>query len=274
MLKIVIVEDVHDNIETLKHMLNESKYDYEIVAIADNLKDAKTALEASNIDVAFLDIQLKDGMIFGLLEELKRLGGLDFELVFTTAFSNFEMAIKAIQCACLDYLTKPLQQDRLNQVLAKIAAQKNNGTQNKQLNILLEAVKHNFEYPQSISVALPKGVMEIVAIDSILYLQADKNTCIFRLSDDRKLHSIKTFAYYLELFSNHPDFIQINRSNAINKKKVKRYNHRSKEISLNNNEVLIVSHRMSQMVKEALSNSNSSIEILQNLFGNLFKRSI
>ena len=173
MLKIVIVEDVHDNIESLMNLLTESKYEYEILAIADNLADAKVALENPNIDVAFLDIQLKDGMIFSLLDELKKGSGLGFELVFTTAFSNFEMAVKAIQFACLDYLTKPLQQERLNEVLAKIAIKKNNNTPNDQLNILLEAVKQNFQYPQSISVALSKGVFEIVSIENIQYLQAD-----------------------------------------------------------------------------------------------------
>ena len=198
--------------------------------------------------------------------------GFDFEIVFITAFSNFEMAIKAIQFACLDYITKPIQQTRLNQVLRKIADQKFAGIQNQQLGILLEAVKGNFSFPKSISVTRAKGVIEIIDIDEIHYFKADKNTCILYLTNNKKLHSVKTFAYYLELFNNHPDFMQISRSHLVNKNKVKRYNHRNKELLLGNAERLVVSHRMSNMVKEVLSNSNSSFGSLKEIFGFFSKK--
>jgi len=267
MLKAIIIEDVHDNIETLKYLLNSSQFDITIIAIADNLKDAEIALQMSDIDIAFLDIQLKDGIIFELLNKLKIDTNLNFELVFTTAFSNFEMAIKAIEFACLDYLTKPLQPERLNEVLNKVAKRKKPETSNKQLNILLEAFKKNYDFPKSITVTLPKGIIEIISIENIQYLKADKNTCIFNLTTDNKLHSIKTFAYYLDLFNNHPDFLQINRSHLLNKNQIKRYNHRTKEITLLSSETLIVSHRMSSIVKNTLSNQNSFIDKVGDLLG-------
>ena len=269
MLKAIIVEDVHDNIATLKYLLKESVYEFDIVAVADNLEKAKVALQIKNIDVAFLDIQLKDGIIFDILDELKQEEGFNFELVFTTAFSDFEMAVKAIQFACLDYLTKPLQQDKLDEVLKKIVAKKSNGTQDNQLTILLDAVKNNYNFPKSLSVSLARGVIEVVNIDEIQYLQADRNTCIFYLSGNRSIHSTKNFAYYLDLFCDHSNFIQINRSNFINKNKVKRYNHRTKELILQEGVKLVVSHRMNNMVKIALKNQRFGLGGLIDLYSRL-----
>jgi two-component system LytT family response regulator len=254
-LNVVIVEDVHDNIDTLKYLLEKSPVDINVIGIADNLKDAESVLGLPNIDIAFLDIQLKDGNIFSLLENLSNKVSISYELVFITAFSSFEMAIKAIQFACLDYITKPIAQESLDKAILKATKEINRSGQQKQLQLLLDAIKGNVDFPKSISVALPKGIIEVLNVDNIQYFQADKNTCILNLDDNKKIHSIKTFSYYLNLFNNHPDYIQISRSYFVNRNKIKRYNHRNKEITLSSGERLIVSHRMSNNVKQMLTDN-------------------
>ncbi|MBT8233065.1 MAG: response regulator transcription factor [Saprospiraceae bacterium] len=261
MLNAVIVEDVHDNIDTLKYLLEKCPVDINVIGVADNLGDAENILSLNDIDVAFLDIQLKDGLIFEVLDKLNMKNSFPFELVFVTAFSTFEMAIKAIQFACLDYINKPLDQDQLNKVVLKVNQSRNSSSQHLQLNLLLEAIKGNVDYPKSISVVLPKGVMEIVSVANILYFKADRNTCLINLEEGRALHSIKTFSYYLELFNNHPDFIQISRSYYVNKHKIKRYNGRNKELTLHNGEKLVVSHRMSNALKKALDDNSSGFDL-------------
>lgn len=264
-LNAVIVEDIHDNIDTLMYLLERSPVSINVIAVADSLSKAEAVLKMPNIDIAFLDIQLKDGNVFNLLDRLSSKNEITYELVFITAFSSFEMAIKAIQFACLDYITKPIAQPKLDKVIIKASKKIKNTGQHKQVQLLLEAIKGDLDFPKSISVALPKGVIQILSVDSINYFMADKNTCIINLNDDKEIHSIKTFSYYINLFNNHPDFIQISRSYYVNRNKIKTYNHRNKEIQLFNEKKLIVSHRMSNNVKQVLTGNVDDLGLLSGI---------
>ena len=68
-------------------------------------------------DLVFLDIQMKDGSGFDLLEIVP---DVQFKLIFTTASDEF--AVKAFKFAAVDYLLKPIDPDELTSLFVDYPA--------------------------------------------------------------------------------------------------------------------------------------------------------
>lgn len=86
----------------------------EIIAEAKSIEEAKRILSKSDPHVIFLDIQLKDGTGFDLLNEVEYSG----KIIFVTAFD--EHAIRAFEINALDYIMKPISEKRLGNAIKRI----------------------------------------------------------------------------------------------------------------------------------------------------------
>ncbi len=115
-MRAIIVDDERLARNELKSLLSEFP-EIEIVEECDSAQSAIEAVDKLKPDVVFLDIHMpgKDG--FGVLEEL------DFmpHVVFITAYDEY--AIKAFEVNALDYLLKPIENDRLKSAIEKVKAE-------------------------------------------------------------------------------------------------------------------------------------------------------
>jgi two-component system LytT family response regulator len=89
----------------------------ELVAEAASVKEALEVLKQHTIDLLLLDIDLPDGDGFDVLEQCQGLP----QVIFVTAFN--EHAIKSFEYNALDYLLKPVRQERLEKALSKVRVQ-------------------------------------------------------------------------------------------------------------------------------------------------------
>lgn len=265
-LKIGIVEDSQENINTLRYLLDRVDADLEIVAEARTLDEARELLK-TNVDLAFLDIQLKEGNIFDVLNELYSAHVTLPEIVFATAHGSFEYATKAIQFAALDFLTKPLDQDDLSAVISKALKKRETPSfQNDQIGFLLELLQGNMQAPTSIGIILPKGVIEFVDLADIMYFEADESTCKVYSATSHPLHSTKHLGYYIDLLLGNQEFVQISKGCLVNTDHIRRYSHRDKTLQLKNGESLIASHRFSKNLRKHLLQTQGKSSILRKLF--------
>ena len=271
-IKVAIVEDSLENTDTLKYLLSKSPVGIDLIGTAQSMEEARLLLSDSSLDLALLDIQLREGIIFEVLEEILEQGEINFEIVFVTAHTSFEFATKAIQFACMDYITKPINQERLDELLLKCQQSKFQNNSNIQVEYLLQLIKGNLAAPDSISISLPKGIIEIIQLSELSFIEADGSTCKFNFKDKSLLHSVKPLAHYIELLEGHKDFIQVSRNCVVNKSHVKRYDHRHKTIDLLNGMQIVVSHRHSKHFKAVLLNESKNtglgggIQMLKNIF--------
>ena len=88
----------------------------EIVDQAVNADDALEKIKRLNPDLIFLDIQMPGKTGFELLEELDKVP----KVIFTTAYDEF--ATRAFDVNALDYLLKPIQEERLKDTITKVLA--------------------------------------------------------------------------------------------------------------------------------------------------------
>ena len=102
---VIIIDDERLAREEVKrHLVIHSEF--KIVGEASNANDAKQLIEAKQPHLIFLDIQMPEKSGFDLLDELTTIP----EVVFTTAYSEY--ATKAFEVNALDYLVKPIREER------------------------------------------------------------------------------------------------------------------------------------------------------------------
>jgi len=109
-MKAVIVDDERLARNALKTLLAEFK-EIEIVGEYDNADDALEGIPKDKADLLFLDIQMPGKNGFELLQELDKAP----IVIFTTAYDEY--AIKAFEVNALDYLLKPIEEDRLKNAI-------------------------------------------------------------------------------------------------------------------------------------------------------------
>lgn len=90
--------------------------DVTIVGECGNAAEARQAIEALQPDLLFLDIQMPDIDGFGFLRALKQ--GTVPMVVFATAYGQH--ALRAFDANALDYLLKPIDQDRFDQMMTRV----------------------------------------------------------------------------------------------------------------------------------------------------------
>lgn len=112
-MKTIIVDDERLARTELESLL-EAYDDVEVVARCANADEALKEIEDKRPDLIFLDIQMPEKTGFDLLEELDYVP----QVIFVTAYDDY--AIKAFEVNALDYVLKPVDEERLEQALNRV----------------------------------------------------------------------------------------------------------------------------------------------------------
>ncbi|MFB9110473.1 LytR/AlgR family response regulator transcription factor [Flavobacterium gyeonganense] len=111
-IKFIIVDDERSSREELKRAIK--KYDdFLLIGEAENADDAKNLIETEMPDLMFLDIQMPEKSGFDLLESLDNVP----VVLFITAFNEY--AVQAFEVNALDYLMKPIREERFAKAIEK-----------------------------------------------------------------------------------------------------------------------------------------------------------
>lgn len=111
-IKVIIIDDERLAREEMKRHLSRCE-DVDIVAEAENADEAAAMIGRHLPDIIFLDVQMPGRSGFDLLESLENVP----EVIFTTAFDSY--AVKAFEINAMDYLVKPIRQERFAKALIK-----------------------------------------------------------------------------------------------------------------------------------------------------------
>jgi two-component system LytT family response regulator len=179
-LQTVIVDDEPLALDLLRLLLAEHK-DIEIVAQCENGEEAVSWLQSKPVDLLFLDVQMPELGGFEVVEQV----GLRHlpPTIFVTAYH--EHAVRAFDVHAVDYLTKPVEPDRLatalGRVRRKIAAETALITQ-EQLTAVLNGLRNSTEKSKSYSsrFLVKDGEKEILlSVEKIHWIEAaDYYSCL------------------------------------------------------------------------------------------------
>jgi two-component system LytT family response regulator len=205
MLKAVIIEDTDQDKQWLKSLLVPWHEKITIVGEADTRTEAINLINRCQPDVVFLDIQLKEGDGFDVLQALMP---IDFKIIFTTSFETY--AIKAIRLSALDYLVKPIEKEVFDQAFRRLLSDFTDNAQKKKIEVLISNIS------QVKKIALPaQNSIKFVNIDNIVRCMADSNYTWFYMSDGSKILVCRCLKEYDELLEPY-GFLRVHQSHLIN----------------------------------------------------------
>ncbi len=215
MIRGIVVDDELKSRESLKILLEDFCDGVEVVALCQNVDEAIEAIQRSNPDVVFLDIQLQRETGFDLLTRLKH---FDFNVIFTTAYSEY--AIKAFKFSAIDYLLKPIDIEELKRSLGKLE-KRMGSTITQRLEQLMQNMRS--ESTGNFKLALPTtdGLI-FVKVKSVLYCEASSNYTEITMEDSKKYIVSRTLKEYEDLLSDQ-DFFRVHHSTLINLNAIKKY---------------------------------------------------
>ena len=212
-MEVLILDDEHSGRSSLQILLKQYCTDFiaNIESVA-TIETAKEAILKKQFDIIFLDIQLKSGLSFDLVDFIDD----NTKIVYVTAFSNF--AVSAIKYKAFDYLLKPVDPTELLNCVAKCFRLKNKKSKTY-LNI-----KNN-------------GVSTPIEQKSILFIEADGPYCKIHLNNNQIFISAQTLKSISEKLNN--DFIRVHKSYIVNLAHITGYT--QKEVIMENGQKINVS---------------------------------
>ena len=237
-MKAIVVEDSRLAREGLIRMLKQHR-SIQIVGDAEHPEAARHLIEKTQPELLFLDIHMPGETGFDLLESL------DYapKIIFTTAYSDY--AIRSFDYQTVDYLLKPISEERLATAITKLTQQSDSeevDTNEPRLDVRSRVfVKEGGKY-------------HLIDVASILYVESNRNYVNIVLGDNSV--GIKRSLNQIEARLPERLFFRISRKHLVNLQEVEKIDEKSGEgynITLSNGEELEVSKRNAVKLKAALS---------------------
>ena len=113
-MRILIIEDETTAARGLRDLILRLRPEVDICDILSSVNEAVSWFHSQEkLDLAFFDIQLKDGLSFEIFEQVK----VPCPVIFCTAYDQY--AVQAFQVNGIDYLLKPIEEKALLRSLSK-----------------------------------------------------------------------------------------------------------------------------------------------------------
>ena len=131
---VLVVDDERNTREGLGRAL---RGDYEVV-LAESAAAALAALDARPVDVMLSDVRMPGGDGLSLLREARAKHPSTI-CILLTAYGSVETAVEAMKLGAQDFLTKPVNLDQLDLVLARALRARDLESENRELHKRLDA---------------------------------------------------------------------------------------------------------------------------------------
>lgn len=243
--KALVVDDERLARKSLINLLDKID-EVEVIGEADDVFSAVEAIKAHQPDVVFLDIQMPGATGFELLDHI------DFEgrIIFVTAYDDY--ALRAFEINALDYLMKPVNNERLKQAVQRLDNDKQAPvTPAKEEQT--ESKKHEkLHYDDQLFTTLGTK-MQFLKISHIVLIQSDGDyTNVFTQNGKHGLAN-KTMKEWEKRLPEH-HFLRVHRTSIVNTEYIDsiekwfNYTYRIKLIGIE--EPVIISRRYAKKMKD------------------------
>ncbi|MFH6947768.1 LytR/AlgR family response regulator transcription factor [Flavobacterium sp. FlaQc-51] len=229
--KTIIIEDENRLREALSIMLEMVAGDtIQIIGYAESVEEAKKMIDRLKPDLVFMDIMLKDGTGFEVLQQITF---NSFHLIFTTAYEQH--AVNAFKYSAVDYLLKPIDAQELKTAIDRIAVLKARMLEKEQISEL-----HTNLSKTSDRIVLPTlEAMYVVKLEQIIRCETSGSYTTFFLKDGRKIMVSKPLKNYEDILLP-PVFFRVHQSHLINVNAILSYS-REGMIHMNDKSVVPIS---------------------------------
>lgn len=202
----IIVDDEKLARDLLREYL-ENYPEIEVIGEADQGTDAVEKIDKLKPDLVFLDVQMPGMTGFDVLEDIEH----EPYVIFVTAYDQY--AIKAFEKNAVDYLLKPLDEERFRNAVNR--ALKRKTLEHSSIEDLLSSMRSERKgaYDTHIFVQKSEKLFNL-PVDEIVYLEASGDYTIITTKADQFVSS--SGIGKLEEILNPEVFIRVHRSTIVN----------------------------------------------------------
>ncbi len=181
MFRTLLIDDEKLALSRLERLLTRHPDTFAVVGTASNGADGLEKIESLKPDLIFLDIEMP---VLNGFELLARLGSDPPLVVFATAYDAY--AIRAFEENSIDYLLKPIEEERLLKTIQKLQAARNTtpGVFPENLVRLLEQMRPKQELT-AISVKAGHKIL-LLPLDEVSFFEADDKYVFLVAVDGQK----------------------------------------------------------------------------------------
>lgn len=220
MTRALLIEDEPEGLQNLLNLLDKYCPDVEVVATggsnADLLRLSGEDGE-TQFDVAFLDIDLPDGLVFTGLQQLE---DIPFDIIFVTAYNQY--ALTAFDFSAIDYVLKPIEPDDLRRAVSRIRPGRKNASTKQRVELLQQNYSPNMPNAfEKIGISGLDGV-HFVRLRDIVRLEAEDNYTHFILKTNNKITASKTIKAYEDTLLR-LNFVRVHKKHIVNMNYMKTY---------------------------------------------------
>lgn len=213
-MRVLIVDDERIARNRLRALL-AMEPDVEIVGECANGKEAIAALEESEVDALFIDIQMPaaDGM-----DVVRTIGPERMPLVvFVTAYDKY--ALEAFEVRAFDYLLKPFDRDRFQRTLSNVRAElaRDRGAPRPKVKPLFKVPERGAKLDRL--AIRNKGHVTFVATDTIDWIEAADNYVCLHCAG--ATHIVRETMNAIESRLDPSRFVRIHRSTIVNADRIR-----------------------------------------------------
>lgn len=142
-MNVLLVDDDRFVIASLMKGIPWNKLGFSGVFTAQNITDAKSIIEQNSIDFLLSDIDMPNGNGLDLLAWIRE-NNNEMPVIFLTNYADFYYAQQAINLKSFHYFLKPIEFDKLTNIIKEVTAQltQQNNQQEKNCEIFWYALLH------------------------------------------------------------------------------------------------------------------------------------
>lgn len=239
----LIIDDEKLARDLLREFL-ESFPQIEILGECSKGSDAVEQIDKLKPDLIFLDVQMPGMTGFDVLDEIIH----EPYVIFTTAYDQY--AIKAFEKNAVDYLLKPLDQERFKLAVERALQRKKTDTgQIEDLLSGMHATTPRTSYDAHIFVQKSEKLFNL-PVDDIIYLEASGDYTVISTKNDQFVSS--SGIGKLEEIMNPDKFIRVHRSTIINLsflKEIERHFNGGMIVKMQNGKTFPVSRTYAKLIR-------------------------
>jgi len=210
-IRVLVVDDEDLARQRLRALLSR-RADVEVIGECSTGTEAVRAIRAEKPDIVLLDVQMPELDGFDVISEI---GAQNMPtVIFATAFDDY--AIDAFDVGAVDYLLKPVDEDRFNRTLdraAKRFRESSEGSSASQMSALLRKIA---------SLAPPGGRFAVKVHGKVLFLDPTEIYWIQARDDVARVHladsayDVREPLSHLEARLPGSSFLRVHRSVIVN----------------------------------------------------------
>lgn len=213
MLTALIIDDEYLARRRVEKLL-ETHTDVQVLGEAKNGQEAVELIQYKSPDLIFLDVEMPDFGGFEVIKKLRQNTAIPY-LIFTTAYDQYAVAAFAVDA--IDYLLKPLEEDRFSAALSRarrqLALKRSEETTSQIMKMLFQLEDNGNSYRTAFELK-ENGRSLTLEVRNIIMLSSNGNY-VDLITDDRK-YLYRGTMHTLEKELNPQEFIRIHRSHIVN----------------------------------------------------------